>query len=124
MQKRSGTTRAPGAWTSRGDNTMCDMGAGEKYLGQSSGQQSTLDRCKQSCQNEAACTSITYFPSGWCSHFSTDCSKTKTSSGAVAMQKRSGTTRAPGAWTSRDDNTMCDMGAGEKYLGQSSGQQS
>merc|ERR1719460_3204497 len=108
MQKRSGTTRAPGAWTSRGDNTMCDMGAGEKYLGQSSGQQSSLDRCKQSCQNEAACKSITYFPSGWCSHFSTDCSKTKTSSGAVAMQKRSGTTRAPGAWTSRGDNTMCD----------------
>ena len=89
-------TDNPGAWKSFGANTECNAGAGEKYRGQSSGQQSSLDLCKQSCQNEAACKSITYYSSGWCSHFSTDCSKSKASSGAVAMQKRSGTTRAPG----------------------------
>ena len=81
------STGKPDAWRSFGANTECDAGAGEKYRGQSSGKQSSLALCKQSCQNEDACKSITYYSSGWCSHFSTDCSNTKTSSGAVAMQK-------------------------------------
>ena len=80
-----------------GSNAQCDAGAGELYLAQSSAQRSSLDRCKQSCRDEAACRSITYFASGWCSHFSTACDKTKSSGNAVAMQL----TSRPDAETTR-----------------------
>ena len=73
-------------WVNLESNTECDAGAGEVYLAQSSGQRPGLEQCQQSCQDEPACKSITYFPSGWCSHFSTACTKTKSSDNAIAMQ--------------------------------------
>merc|ERR1719201_604908 len=78
---------AKNAWRPVGSDTTCDAGAGEVYRAQSSAQRSSLEQCKQSCQDaEPACQSITYFASGWCSHFSTACSKTKSSDNALAMQ--------------------------------------
>ena len=81
------STGSKGAWRSVGSHAECDAGAGEVYRAQSSAQRSSLEQCKQSCQDaEPACQSITYFASGWCSHFSTACSKTKSSDNALAMQ--------------------------------------
>merc|ERR1711939_750504 len=137
MQKVSGTSAtttpaqgAKAAWKSVGSNTECDAGAGEKYHRQSSAQRSSLEQCKQSCEDEPACKSITYFSGGWCSHFSTACTETKSSNNAIAMQKVSGTsatttpaqgTGAKAAWKSVGSNPVCDAGAGEKYHRQSSG---
>merc|ERR1719271_887517 len=121
------------SWKLVGSNTECDAGAGEVYHAQSSAQRSSLEQCKQSCQDEPACKSITYFTSGWCSHFSTACAKTKSSSNAVAMQlsldsaSTATPTKATGGkrtWKSFGANTECDAGAGEVYHAQSSAQRS
>merc|ERR1712046_122223 len=98
---------------SRGADTACDQGAGEEYYAQSSGVQASLDLCKKSCQDVAACKAITYYSSGWCSHYSTDCSNTKAEGGAVAMQKISG--GAIRTWKLVGSKTTCDRRASEKY---------
>ena len=51
------------------------MGAGEIYL--DGKKRSDIEKCKESCENEKECQSITLYSSGWCSHFSTPCAKTK-----------------------------------------------
>merc|ERR1711939_1233388 len=104
------------------------MGAGEVYRGQSSASIASLDLCKQSCQDEPECKSITYFASSrWCSHFSTACTTTKSSNNAIAMQMSSAassaTTKSTSGkytWSEVGPDTECDAGAGEVYRGQSS----
>ena len=61
----------------RGSNTECDTSAGNKYMRSSPGKDSNLEECKQSCQGTTGCQSFTIYISGWCSHFSTLCVKTK-----------------------------------------------
>ena len=74
------------AWVEVGSNTECDVGAGEVYRSQSSGKVSDIAACKKSCEAHAQCKSITFFNSGWCSHFSTECTKTKSADKAIAMR--------------------------------------
>merc|ERR1719199_653257 len=109
---------------------------GEKYLSASSKKVSSEEACKQSCEDVAACRSITFFKGGWCSHFSTECKATKTDSNAISIQlnrkstkgRPATTTTAPPAttagkqltWAARMKNTACNAGAGEKYLSASS----
>ena len=65
----------------------CDASKGEKYLGQSSGNRADFAACQKSCEDAPKCKSITFFGSGWCSHFSTCCENRKvTSHQADAMQ--------------------------------------
>lgn len=66
---------------------MCDAGAGEVYLGQTSNRVSDLEACKKSCKDAAKCKSITFFADKWCSHFSTACTKTKVTDKAISMQR-------------------------------------
>ena len=60
-----------------GVNLECDGYDGEVYLESSRGKVPTLAECKASCENTEECSSISYFKSGWCSHWSTPCKKTK-----------------------------------------------
>ena len=77
-------------------NSACDAGAGEIYLGASSKQVSDEEACKKSCEDAAACKSITFYNGGWCSHFSTECKKTKADSNAVSNRlSRTVTTTSP-----------------------------
>ena len=72
------------------------MASGEKYLTASSKQVSDEEACKKSCEDAAACKSITFYSSGWCSHFSTDCKKTKADRNAISIQlSRAATTASP-----------------------------
>ena len=57
---------------------------GEVYLESSRGKVPTLSECKQSCVSAQGCSSISYFKSGWCSHWSTPCKKTKWNKKVVA----------------------------------------
>ena len=50
----------------------------------SPGKGSSLDDCKQLCEDTVGCQSIAYFTTGWCSHFSTPCTNTKSNSKASA----------------------------------------
>ena len=75
-------------WVEIGSNTRCDVANGEKYMMSSPGKGSSLKHCKESCQTNTGCKSITYFNSGRCSHFSTLCTKTKWNKWAVSHQWR------------------------------------
>lgn len=55
----------------------CDTGAGEVYCKQSPGKVGSLNDCQKSCEQNAECRSITFFRSGWCSHYSTPCTKVR-----------------------------------------------
>jgi len=117
-------------WVDRFANTAC--GASEIYLGASSKHVSNIDACKKSCEDAAACTSITFYSSGWCSHFSTECTKGNDIpySNAISIRlSRAATTASPArtagakfTWAGRSKNSACDAGAGEIYLGASSKQ--
>ena len=75
------------AWTALDPNTECNAAAGEVWRGKSSGLVKDIDECKKSCEDEAECKSITFFSnSNWCSHFTTACTKTKTSQWAISMR--------------------------------------
>merc|ERR1712032_1686421 len=84
------------AWVIVGSNIECDEGAGEVYRRNSPGKVETLEQCQKSCEDQAACKSITYFNSGWCSHFSTSCSNFKRKGKAVSMNKREGSIGSAG----------------------------
>ena len=73
-------------FVSAGSNAECDIDAGEVYLKQSPGKGVTLDQCKTACQDNADCQSITYYKSGWCSHYSTPCANTKGKNKAIALR--------------------------------------
>ena len=90
------TTGKQRAWAAVGSNVQCNVGAGEVYRSQSPGKVSDIAACKKSCEDDPKCKSITFFNSGWCSHFSTGCAKTKSSSNAISMRLgTSVTTKTP-----------------------------
>ena len=102
-------------WEAILKNTACNARAGEKYLSASSKQVSDEKACKQSCENVTACKSITFYSSGWCSHFSTECKATEADSNAISIQlsrkstkgRPATTTTAPPATTAgrlKNDN--------------------
>merc|ERR1719305_1721663 len=71
-------------WEDVGFNTECDTSAGEVYRkDQSPGKGSDLAACKKACEDDAGCKSITFFITGWCSHFSTECRNTKSNKNAM-----------------------------------------
>ena len=74
------------AWRVVGSGVACDKFAGEVYLESSRGKIPSLEACKELCEVVADCRSITYFQSGWCSHFSTPCVNTKHNRMAVAYR--------------------------------------
>ena len=74
-------------WVAIGANTACDQLAGEIYRYQSSGRVANVEACQQSCEAEAECQSITYYNSGWCSHYSTACRAARVQNGATAFKK-------------------------------------
>ena len=73
-------------WLEVSSNAECDAAAGEVYRSQSPGKVSDIAACQKSCENDAGCKSITFFNSGWCSHFSTECTKTKSTNKAISMR--------------------------------------
>ena len=78
-----------GLWVEIGSNIQCDISAGEKYLKSSPQKVPSIWQCKRSCQASVGCQSITYFQylnNGWCSHFSTPCTKHKKNTKAVSMR--------------------------------------
>ena len=64
-------------WTGIGAKLECNGYNGEVYLESSRGKVPTLAECKKSCESAKGCSSISYFKSGWCSHWSTACKKTR-----------------------------------------------
>ena len=103
------------------------------YLSSSSGKRSSLEVCKTSCEEVMGCQSITYFKSKWCSHFSTECTRTRWSFKAVAIRLSSPSDDAVGVGASdREDNhpstwvdvgskIACDSNAGEELMSSSRG---
>ena len=85
-------------WVDRFHNTECNTEEGEKYLGASSKRVSNIEACKQSCEDAAACRSITFLTDGRCSHFSTECKERKFTASAIAIQLKRNSTE--------DTNTM------------------
>merc|ERR1712224_172510 len=92
-----------------------------------------LEQCKKSCQDAAACQSITYFSSRWCSHFSTPCTKTKKNNKAVAFRlgpeninttpvmSPAPTSTSSRRWLQVGTKATCDTNAGEVYRRESPG---
>ena len=76
-------------WREVGSKRVCDVSAGETYLSKSPGKVSNLEECKKTCEDASGCQSITYFKSGWCSHFGTACTKTKKNNKAVTALRLS-----------------------------------
>ena len=74
------------AWAATLKNIACNAHAGEKYLSASSKKVSDEDACKRSCEDAAACRSITFWSNGWCSHFSTECKARNADSNAISIQ--------------------------------------
>merc|ERR1712222_244816 len=81
------TGGAQRVWQSVGSNAECDTSAGETYVKQSSGKFSDLEACQASCQNAAGCASITFYKSGWCSHYSTPCTESTRKRSAVGAMR-------------------------------------
>ena len=79
-------TKKPGVWQKIGSDILCDTGAGEKYLEDSSRKLPNIEQCTQSCDASVECLSITFLKNGWCSHFSTWCTKHTASPKAVSMR--------------------------------------
>jgi len=71
-------------WQEVGYGLACDNTAGEVSL-PSPGKVSLGD-CQKACEDLDQCKSITFWPSKWCSHFSTTCDNLVTLSGATAVR--------------------------------------
>merc|ERR1712010_387850 len=59
------------------NHQVCDESQGEILLPDSSGNVADVAACQKSCDDEPKCKSTTFFKSGWCSHYSTCCTKRK-----------------------------------------------
>merc|ERR1719482_850054 len=59
----------------------CDITNGEIFM-PSSKQASNIEQCLSSCETAPACRSVTYYASGYCSHFITRCENTAPSAGS------------------------------------------
>ena len=98
------------SWVEISANAECDTSSGEVYLQQSPGKVSTLDACQTSCQNSAKCRSITYFRTGWCSHYSTACTKVKSKSKTIAMRLTAAPATTAAPKTTHTATSMCPHG--------------
>ena len=104
-----------------GAKTVCDTTAGEVYSDRSPGKVSSVEECKNLCKSDTECQSITYFQSGWCSHFLTSCSKTRKNNKAVAIFRlinaptsSTTTTKAPAATTTTTEAPATNSCEGKK----------
>ena len=77
----------PRSWVEVGPNLECDGSAGEVFLESSRGKVPHIKACKKSCEYAEKCKSISYFKNGFCTHWSTSCTKTKWTK-KVAMSLR------------------------------------
>merc|ERR1711907_268255 len=116
-------------WVEVGVNLQCDGYDGEVYLKSSRGKVPTLAACKASCESAKGCESISYFKSGWCSHWASPCKKTKYSNKVVvSLRFTSAPVAVPPApvgaptWTEVGAKLECNGHAGEVYLQSSRGQ--
>ena len=108
------------AWVDVGFNVECDGSAGEAYLKSSPGKVSNIEQCKDSCQSNPKCKSMTFLKSRWCSHFSTSCTKTKWRGKAIALRLVADTTpTSPRRWQQVQSNTACDTTKGELFMNSS-----
>ena len=109
--------------TSHFSDTSCDL-AKETYMDTNSpGNVPTLEICIQLCQESAQCVSITFYRSGWCSHFSSACLNKVSTTGATVVVVPPGNHNN---WILvRQYGWGCDIGSGDKsgevYLDSSSG---
>ena len=69
-----------------GKDAACDTSAGEVKLNHSRAKSSSLEACQRSCEAAADCQSITFSNAELCTHFSTSCSKTGHSNGAISLR--------------------------------------
>ena len=80
------STDLKGAWIFVKNDAACDTSAGEVKLKDSPGKSPNLEACQRSCEAAADCQSITFSNTELCSHFSTACSKTEHSNGAISLR--------------------------------------
>lgn len=64
-------------WVRAETKAICDTSAGEVYIKGSPGKLMNAKQCQKACEDYPKCKSITFFKSGWCSLFSTACTKTR-----------------------------------------------
>ena len=64
-------------WIRAETKAICDTSAGEVYIKGSPGKLMNAQECQKACEDYPQCKSITFFKSGWCSLFSTACTKTR-----------------------------------------------
>merc|ERR1712048_846369 len=119
------TTSGQKQWIEIGVNLECDGYDGEMYLESSRGKVPTLAACKASCESAQGCQSISYFKSGWCSHWGTPCKKTKYNKKVVvSLVFTSDVPAAPvgkPTWTEIGAKLECNGYDGEVYLQSSRG---
>merc|ERR1711934_705076 len=71
-------------WIRAETKAICDTSAGEVYIKGSPGKLMNAKQCQKACEDYPKCKSITFFKSGWCSLFSTACTKP----GGLARSRR------------------------------------
>lgn len=111
-------------------NAECDLSAGEVFKQKALGKVS-LEKCQSLCKSEPECKSITYFNSGYCTLFSTACTKYKFKSKAISQFKlvapkgpladmwRVVAPKVTGpdrVFKEVGSNNECDIAAGEAFL--------
>merc|ERR1711907_886376 len=113
-------------WLEVGANLECDGYNGEVYL-ECSGKVPSLEACKASCESKKECESISYFKSGFCSHWGSPCKKFKYNKKVVGsfVFPSGALPAAPEGlptWTEINANQECNGYDGEVYLQSSRGQ--
>ena len=71
------------SWKDVRPNSQCDKKAGELLIRGASKKVLSVEKCKESCTDETECRSITFFETGWCTLFSTPCTKVTENQKAV-----------------------------------------
>jgi len=85
-------------------NVVCDVSKREVWVTEP--KVADYAACLKSCTDSPKCKSITFYPHGGCSHFSTMCKNTKYEKGALAKNLKGEAL----------NNEECDVSKGEKWL--------
>ena len=85
-------------------NVVCDVSKREVWVTEP--KVADYAACLKSCTDSPKCKSITFYPHGGCSHFSTMCKNTKYEKGALAKNLKGEAL----------NNEECDASQGEKWL--------
>ena len=94
----------------------CDTNSGETWLVNSPGKNvPTLDLCKEMCAASTECSSLTYWGSKSCDHFSTACKSTEKNDDATAVQFPP-ENRDPYSWSLVAYGKECDFDKGEEFI--------